>query len=555
MNQRLVQSILLSFSVAFAAGCQGTGRVRTPRDAQALLFDGMGNHHRAVTTTSRLAQRYFDQGLTWAYAFNHDEAIRSFSEAARIDPGLAMAHWGVAFCHGPHINNVEMPPEKSKAAWDALQRAIALKENASPVERELIDALTNRYAYPAPEDRKQLDQAFADAMGRLWAKYPTDPDIGTLYAESLMNLRPWDLWTQDGRPQPGTLRIVEVIENVLHLDPNNPGANHLMIHAVEASPDPEQALLAAGRLDTLVPGSGHLLHMPSHIYVLTGRWPQAAKQNQRAIAADRKYRRQVPRQGFYRLYMAHNQHMLSFVSMMEGREDAALSNARDMIAAIPEEDARNMAVLIDPVMTAPYDALKRFGRWDELLREPAPPEYFKYSTAMWRFSRGVAYAAKGQIREAEAEQAAFRRDVSDVPADQIAFINLARDLLAIGDHMLVGEIALAKKDYEAAVYALRKAVELEDRLLYMEPPEWVQPVRHTLGAVLVADARYDEAERVYREDLKKWPGNGWSLFGLEKALRGQGRTAEADQAQSQFKKAWARADTRIGSSCLCVKAG
>ena len=535
------------------AGCRSTGRDGSMGGGQAILFDGLGDHHRKITTASPQAQRYFDQGLTWAFAFNHDEAIRSFKEAARLDPGCAMAYWGIALCNGPHINNPAMTPKQSAAAWDALQKALELKDKSSRTERALIEALAHRYDLPAPPDRKPFDEAYAEAMGQVWITNRSDADVGALYAEARMDLRPWDLWTHDGKPQPGTEEIIAVLDHVLSTDPDHPGVNHLYIHAVEASPSPSRALAAADRLRNAVPASGHLMHMPSHIDVLTGAWDKAARQNELAIAADRKYRKQVPKQGFYRVYMAHNQHMLAFACMMQGRSKDAIRAAREMVAGVPADYAKENAALVDGYMGAPYDALKRFGRWDEILREPPPPAYLPITTAMWRFNRGVSYAAKGQLAQAEREQLAFKQAVAKVPPDAVMAINPAHKILSIADHMLAGEIAIARKDLDKAIAELTEAVALEDQLAYMEPPEWVQPVRHTLGAVLLSAARYDEADRVYRADLQEWPNNGWSLYGLSKALRAQGRTAEADKIQKQFQAVWAGADIKIDSSCLCVQ--
>ncbi len=516
------------------------------------LFEGMGSHQRTVTTSSPLAQKYFDQGLVWMFAFNHDEAIRSYQQAAELDPDCAMAWWGIALSNGPHINNPIMPAERSVAAWEALQRAEALKAKATPVERALIKALEKRYANPPPEDRKFLDEAYAAAMREVWKAYPKDPDVGTLYAEAMMDLRPWDLWMKDGKPQPGTEETLAAINQVLHLQPDHPGALHLHIHATEASPNPSQALASADRLRPLVPASGHLVHMPTHIDVLTGRWRQASESNVQAAAADRVYRKISPRQDFYRFYMAHNRHMLCFASMMEGRSRVALQSVREMIAEVPEDYAKTNAALLDGLMASPCETMMRFGQWDAILREPAPASCFPIATALWRFTRGVAYAAKGQVAEAEEERLAFEQAKAAVPKDAMFMLNPASTVLQIAKHVLDGEIAFRKGDIDSAVASLREAVKIEDDLKYMEPPEWIQPVRHTLGAILVSNGRYEEAEKVYREDLKEWPENGWSLYGLAKCLRARGATAEADEMDKRFRKAWARADVTIGSSCLCV---
>jgi tetratricopeptide (TPR) repeat protein len=537
------------------AGCQtqqSESAHRTP-DGSAPLFEGLGSHTRKITTRSTLAQRYFNQGLTLAYAFNHDEAIRSFTQATRHDPDCAMAWWGIALCHGPHINNAAMTPEASAAAWAALEKAMACAPAASDREQALITALSRRYANPTPDDRIPLDRAYADAMRRVRNAYPDDADIGCLFAESMMDLRPWDLWTSDGQPQPGTADTLAALERVLAIDPQHPGANHLYIHAVEASPDPTRGVRSAHRLRTLVPASGHLVHMPAHIDVRVGEWEQASECNRRAIVADANYRRVVPNQGFYRLYMAHNHHFLAFACMMQGRSEEALSAARDMMAGIPPEAIQNQGAMLDPYTAIVTEVQMRFGQWDAILKEPQPPEQLPITRAMWRFARAVAYASKHDLDAARSEQQAFRDAVAAVPADAMMAINKADAVLSIADNMLEGEIAYAEGRVDAAVAKLREAVAIEDTLRYMEPPDWIQPVRHPLGAMLLEAGRYEEAEAVYRADLVRWPENGWSLYGLAKSLRAQGKATEAEQVDRRFRKTWARADTTIGASCLCVQ--
>lgn len=557
VTNRIPLHLLLS-AMIFLGGCRSSERgshmiPRGSSTAAVPLFDGMGDHHRKISTQSQLAQQYFDQGLVWAFAFNHDEAIRSFEEAARLDPDCAICWWGVALCNGPHINNPVMTQQRSEVAWTAYQMALERIQQASPVERSLIEAVGTRYANPAPADRKPLDEAYAQAMRNVWRAHPNDADIGTLFAEAMMDLRPWDLWQKNGDPQPGTEEILTVLDEVLRLDPNHPGALHLYIHAVEASPDPHRGIAAAQRLRNLVPASGHLVHMPSHIDVLTGQWAKASDQNEAAIAADRAYRKISPRQDFYRVYMAHNHHMLAFAAMMEGRRETAIRAARDMVQGVPEEYARTQTALVDPVMAIQYEVLLRFGRWDEVLRQPPPPGYFKITTALWHYARGVAFAAKGQVTKADAERAKFKQAVAKVPADAMMSINKAERILAIAGYMLDGEIAYRQGSIDEAVAKLENAIAIEDDLMYMEPPEWVQPVRHTLGAILVDAGRYAEAEKVYRADLADWPENGWSLYGLEKCLRARDATSEANEVHKRFEQAWSRADTKIVSSCLCVR--
>lgn len=548
---RSTHLVFLPVLALTVAGC-GQPHLTVERQGQiAPLYRGMGPHTRKVTTNSPLAQRYFDQGLNWAFAFNHDEAIRSFEQAAAHDPNCAMAYWGIALCNGPHINNPIMTPDRSVAAWEALQKAMILKPTVTPVERDLISALEKRYASPAPADRSGLDKAYASAMAGVWKQYPNDDDVGTLYAEAMMDLHPWDLWTQDKRPQQDTEKIVAQLETVLTMAPNHPGANHLYIHAVEGA-RPEKAMASADRLRNLMPASGHMLHMPSHIDVLTGRWREAAKQNERAIVIDADYRAISPNQGFYRLYMLHNHHMLSFASMMSGRDALALKTARAVVESSPEDYKRANAAFVDPYMGAAFDALKRFGRWDEMIAEPSPGDYLPITTAMYHFNRAVAYAAKGDVVNAEREKAVFKAKRDAVPADAMMAINKAHDILAIADHFLDGEIEFRKGNIDASVAELRTAAALEDKLIYMEPPEWVQPVRHTLGAVLLSAGRHDEAAVVYQQDLKKWPENGWSLYGMRRCMELAGNTREAAAYDKRFRAVWAGADMPIASSCLCI---
>lgn len=539
---------VVAFSL-FAVGCaqpQSPRVIRTSGDAK--LFTGMGNHRRTVTTSDPLAQQFFDQGLAWTYAFNHDEAIRCYSEAARLDPNCGMAWWGVALCKGPHINNPMMPPERSAAAWKALQQAVAVKQCLTPVERDLITALEARYAKDAPEDRSSLDRGYANAMANVWRMYPDDNDVGTLYAEALMDLHPWDLWTHAGEPKDGTEAILALLERVLELNPSNPGANHLYIHAVEAA-RPKLALDSAKRLCDMLPGSGHMLHMPSHIYVLTGKWDEAAVQNRKAIASDAAYRRIVPRQGFYQIYMLHNDHMLSFASMMTGRYEEALSAAAN---AMPKDRSAENAMLVDPWMGVRYDVFKRFGKWDEMLAEPKPAAHFPITTAMYHFNRGIAFAAKGDIDGARREKSAMHRQRDLIAAERIMGINKVHDLLDIADEFLDGEIAFRQGHVDQSVRHLQRAIALEDKLIYMEPPEWSQPVRHTLGAVLLSAGRHEEAAKAYQEDLENWPDNGWSLYGMQRCMEMAGDSDAAKTYANRFEKIWASADTPIGSSCQCI---
>lgn len=523
--------------------------------ANAPLFGNLGKHHRTFTTKSKEAQRYLDQGLILLFAFNHDEAIRSFERAAALDPACAMAWWGVSIANGPHINNPAMDEPHSKAAWEAIEKARALAGGATATERELIDALGARYADRAPADRKALDEAYAAAMRKVWAARADDADIGHLCGEALMDLHPWDLWTQDGKPKDGTEEILATLERVIALDSDHPGANHLYIHAVEASLHPERGVASADRLRSLVPGAGHLVHMPAHIYCRVGRWADAARQNERAIVVDLAYRERSPEQGFYRIYMAHNHHFLAWASMMEGRSEVAIRAAREMIAGMPPEFVKEAAFFADGFMTIAQEALMRFGRWEEILKEPEPPEYLPVTTAHWHFARGIAFAATNRLDEARTEQAAFAAALGNVTGEMIVGNNAARHVLSIAENLLAGEIAYREGKIDDAVARLREAARLEDELRYDEAPDWIQPVRHTLGGVLLSAGRAAEAEAVYREDLAKNAENGWGLYGLARCLRARNADAEARAVEARFEKAWARADVSLHATCFCITKG
>lgn len=524
-----------------------------PGTPQAWRPFALGTWSRPVSTRSPKAQRAFDQGLVWAYAFNHEEAERAFAEAARLDPALAMAHWGIALVNGPHINNPVVSEAQAKKAWEALQRARSLAEGGSEIERALIEALGARYAWPQPADRAPLDAAYAKSMLAVRGRFPTDADVATLAAEALMDTRPWDQWTKDGKPQPGTAEVLAALESARKLAPDHPGALHLTIHALEASPRPERAAEAADRLRALVPDSSHLVHMPSHIDVRTGRWRAAAEANERAIATDRRYLSRSSEIGFYRIYMAHNAHFLAWTAMMEGRSEVALQTARSVVDGLAPGFVKENAAFADAYLTIVGEAQKRFGLWKEILAAKAPPEGLPISAAHGHFLRGVAHAALGEVAEAEKERRAFAAALRRVPKDFYWGSNAAGDVLAVGVPFLDGEIAYRKGDHATAIAKLREAVALEDALKYDEPPGWTVPSRHALGAVFLDAKKPAEAEAVYREDLAKFPENGWALRGLATALEMGRNQAEAAAVRRRFESAWARADTKVESSCLCVR--
>jgi tetratricopeptide (TPR) repeat protein len=522
--------------------------------AKEPLYDGLGSYSRKVTTDSAEAQRYFDQGLGFLHGFNHRAAIRAFQQAAELDPECAMAHWGVALACGPHINSMAVPPPAAELAWKELELAEKNAGNASPVERALIGALAKRYANPQPEDRSGLDRAYADAMREVWKKYPKDPDVGAFFAEAMLNLRPWDQWTPDGKPQPGTDEIIATLDAVLKLNPNHPLANHLYIHAVEASPNPERAIAAADRLRNLQPGLAHNVHMPSHIDIRTGQWLKAVDTNAKAVEADQRHRKIFgPHKGFLNVYVAHNRHMLAYAAMMTGQRDLALKHIRAMVAEMPADFLNENAMQAEGNVAMPLEVLVRFGLWDEILAEPE-----RYTDKMWftrafhYAARAIAYAAKGDTASARKAQSVFVERAKLVPKEDFVSNNSCEALLAVAIPMVEGEILIAEGKIDGGIEQLRAAIQKEDALKYDEPPGWLIPVRHSLGAVLMKQQRFAEAEQVYRVDLARLPENGWSLLGLAESLRKQKKNAdEVAQTQAKFKKVWAKADLTITTSCLC----
>jgi tetratricopeptide (TPR) repeat protein len=522
--------------------------------AKEPLYDGLGSYSRKVTTDSAEAQRYFDQGLGFLHGFNHRAAIRAFQQAAEIDPKCGMAHWGVALACGPHINSMAVPPPAAELAWKELELAEKNAGNASPVERALIDALAKRYAKPQPEDRSGLDRAYADAMREVWKKYPTDPDVGAFFAEAMMNLRPWDQWTPDGKPQPGTDEIIASLDAVLKLNPNHPLANHLYIHAVEASPNPERAMVAADRLRNLQPGLAHNVHMPSHIDIRTGQWQKAVDTNAKAVEADQRHRKIFgPHKGFLNVYVAHNRHMLAYAAMMTGQRNLAMKHIRAMVSEMPPDFLNENALQAEGNVAMPLEVMVRFGLWDEILAEPE-----KYGDKMWftrafhHAARAIAYAAKGDTVNARKAQSVFVERAKLVPKEDFVSNNSCEALLGVAIPMVEGEILIAEGKIDGGIEQLRAAIQKEDALKYDEPPGWLIPVRHSLGAVLMKQQRFAEAEQVYRDDLARLPENGWSLLGLAESLRKQKKNAdEVAQTQAKFKKVWAKADLTITTSCLC----
>jgi len=510
------------------------------------LYTNLGHYHRAITTKSPEAQRYFDQGLTLVYSFNHEEAERAFRKAAELDPKSAACWWGVAYSLGPHVNVPALPP-RTHAAREAMEHAKALVAGASPVERAMIEALDKRYVDPQPADAKDelaAETAYAEAMKGVHQKFPNDLDVSTLLAEAEMDLRPWDYWSADGKPQPGTEDIVPLLEGVLAKEPNHPGANHYYIHAVEASPHPERALPSAKRLETLVPGAGHMVHMPSHTYLELGRYQEAAKSNREAIKSDDWFTGVAHPQGFFHMYTAHNRQFLACAAMMLGRKEEAMKAARSGNEQIPFDMARQMPGT-DFFFTTPYLMLTAFGQWDDMLREPAPPADFPYLDGIWHYARGLAYCAKGDAAHAMGERDSVVALAAMLPPGAMEDLNPAAMLMEIAHHVLEGHIAETQGKADDGIAHLTRAVGFEDSLRYSEPPDWLCPVRPMLGAMLLRAKRAPEAEAAYRGDLQRHPGNGWALHGVAVSLRAQGKTAEAAKFDAQFHDAWKDADYKL----------
>lgn len=518
----------------------------------ARLYPGYGAYHRAITTDSAAAQRWFDQGMQLLYGFNHDEAIRSFREAGRLDPRAAMPWWGVAYAYGIHVNNPQMDDEANAGAWEAVQEALERLDDESPMERALVEAVATRYAWPPPEDRRPLDEAFAAAMQKVWERFPGDPDVGAHYAESLMNLQPWDYWTEDKQPKGRAEEIVATLEHVLAMEPNHPGALHFHIHALEASADPARAEASADRLRARVPGSGHLVHMPSHIYVNTGRFADAASANERAIAADGRYFAKAPPPRFYSLYYVHNIHFLAYAAMMQGRWETAIESARRIEREIPREFLVGYAPLADGFMPTALHVMIRFGRWEDVLAEPEFEDFQLLSKAMRRYARAVAFANLGRTAEARAELAAYDATIAAVPAEWFLGVNPVAEVAPVARNMALGEILWREGRREEAWDALRAAVAAQDALVYDEPPGWMQPTRHALGALLLAGGRPAVAEEVFREQLRHIPGDPWALLGLQQALRALGRSDEVAAMDRQVRAAWAAADVDPPAACYCA---
>ncbi len=518
----------------------------------ARPFDGLGSFTRKVTTRSAEAQRYFDQGMRFVWSFNHDEATRSFAKAAMLDPACASCFWGVALTLGPNYNMPMMADARARVGWEAIEAARANAAVATPVERALITALAARFDGPAPLDPSNSAprlKAYVEAMRDVAARFPGDLDVQTLFAEALMNTNPWKLWSPDGTPGPGTPEIVATLETVLARDPRHPGANHYWIHAIEASPNPERGLKSAETLTGMMPAAGHLEHMPSHIMQRVGRYEESAEANRKGAAADIAYLKQTTPPDYYPMYVIHNYQFLAGAAAMAGRQAETIAAAKQARANVSEAMLLAMPGM-DWSIGYLYDSYVRFGRWDDMLREPAPNPKLPGLTISYLLNTATANAATGRLAEARAALARADAAIAEVPADATQGLNSARSLYEIGRIAAAARIALAEKRVDDAVALLRDAATREDALSYNEPEDQFWPVRHLLGAVLLDAGRTSEAEAVYRRDLADHPANGWALAGLAKALAAQGRTGEATTAQAEFRAAWQRADVAPGGSAL-----
>ena len=531
-------SVLLSLSLCGVTTAQEYA-AHHAQSNPATLMSGLGDLRHPVSTKNAQAQQFFDQGLRLIYAFNHDEAARSFHRAADLDPKLAIAYWGVAEAVGPNYND-PASDERFVEAHNAIQKAVDLSGNASPVEQAYIQAMALRFPADPKADRRQAAEAYHDAMREVAKKFPDDLDAATLFAESGMDLHPWGLWHHDGTPEAGTEEIVATLESVIKRDPNHMGAVHYYIHTVEASPSPERALAGANKLAAMAPAAGHLVHMPAHVYIRTGDYASAVKTNEDAAVVDRAYIKASGAQGLYpMMYYSHNLHFIAMCSAMNGDYAEAQKNAA-MLAAHVGPHVKDMPPL-EGFMTIPMAVDIRFHKWDEILKMPKPNADMKTTTVFWHFGRGMALAAKGKISEAEAEHKAVAEAEANTPEDVVFAMpvnNKAKDVLAVARDVLGGKIALAKKDNAAAIALLQNAVAMQDSLKYSEPEDWFFPVRESLGAALLMNNDAAGAEKVFREDLDRHPRNPRSLFGLEQALKAQNRDYDAGFVQKQFRASW-----------------
>ncbi|MBX3617955.1 MAG: hypothetical protein KF839_12600 [Nitrosomonas sp.] len=546
MQPRTFHFVILTLILTVATTFESFATTETDSRLTPRLHN-LGTHTFPVSTHNPLAQQYINQGLNLAYAFNHAEARRAFREAARLDPGLAMAYWGQALVLGPNINAM-MEPNEEPQALEIVQQAKSLMANASPREQALINALEKRYSGKT-EHRTTNDKAYVEAMREAHQRFPDDVDIAMLYVESMMDLRPWGYWMLDGTPYEGTAEIVALTEDVLRRNPQHPGALHMYIHLIEPTSTPERAEKAADTLLNLMPAAGHMTHMASHIYQRVGRYADSMKSNQLAIAADENYITQCHAHGLYpMIYYPHNIHFLWFAATLDGQSKIAIESAKQAAGKIDDEVLKALP-LTAIFRVTPYWALARFGHWQEILEQPAPPSTNPFLTGSWHYVRGLAFVATKQPQQAEQELIALRKIMENPSLDNpLLSKNTTLTVLSIAPEVLAGEIAAAYGQFDQAIAYLEKAVRLEDALIYTEPSEFHLPPRLALGAILLESGQPTEAETVYWEDLRRNRNNGWALYGLIQALRAQKKDDQATLIETRFKEAWARADVTLQAS-------
>jgi tetratricopeptide (TPR) repeat protein len=536
--------------VLLLAGCRAPEPQQAVESPPPALFETFGDLHRHIGSDVPGAQRYFDQGLRLAYGFNHDAAGRAFAEAARLDPACAMCAWGQALVLGPNIN-LPMPAEAAAPAAKFAVQAQRLAGHARPVDRALIEALAKRYADPAPADRASLDEAYAEAMGEVARRFPDDDDVATLHAEALMDLTPWAYWQPDGKPAAHTGALVAELERVLARNPGHIGAIHYYIHAVEASPEPQRAEAFADRLGELAPGSGHLVHMPAHTYIRVGRYHDATLANFAASTADAAFLAVCGgSNGVYPLgYVPHNWHFASMSASLHGSRTLALQAAEQTARRADMQQLEALSFM-QQFLVMPLFVQVRFGQRNEILAQAGPPAELPYPRALWHFARGMAYVGDGDSAKARAELEALRRLAKDpaLAKVEVGPVNRGDDVVAVALPMLEGELALATGQRDTGIARLRDAVGAEDALAYNEPADWPLPVRHYLGAALLDAGRADEAARIYAQDLRTYPKNGWSLYGLAQAQRKQGMPGLASDTERQYREAWQWADKPLAAS-------
>ena len=550
------KQLLIVFFTLLITSCSNTNEDDLIQRGGAPLLSGLGTHDHKISTEIPGAQRYFNQGLVLSFAFNHAESIRSFKAAQKLDPSCAMCYWGEALSRGPNINvtsdgKVVMSDNDRLEAFKAIERAKELMSSSTLKEQDYIIALSSRYNGQVGTDRSVLDRKYAQSMEELSKKYPDDMDASSLFAESLMNTMPWNYWAEDGNPKPDTVKVINSLEDVLEKAPDHPLAIHLYIHAVEASSSPERAEAAADRLGDLVPGAGHLVHMPAHIYWRVGRYHDASEANIKAAQVDEEYIAQCNAQGFYpALYYPHNIHFLWAASTMEGRSGLSIESALKVAKYVGPEQIKQFPV-VEFFHTVPLLSYVRFGKWKEILSYSAPEQDFKYSTGIYHYARGIAFTSLGKNEEA-LKELSYIKPLIDTPEIK----NLVKSgqpsakLLEIADNLLLGQIEFKNGNYEASIISLKKAVSLQDDLPYTEPPFWYYPTRQSLGRVLTEAGKFAEAEAVFRKDLEDYPRNGWSMFGLYKVLEIQGKTKEAKKYKDKFDVIWQLSDIKLESSVI-----